>query len=204
MKDNIKENHKKTKIIYKDTKGKFGKNLTDKQFGNLTALSCEGKDNNHCFIWLCKCKCGNLRLVRGYELMRNRITSCEKCVKKQRSSKTKKYHNEKIRNKYCRLKNELCDEWKNNYESFEKYFLKNKYAINNRLVRIDKNKPFSPENILFQPIIKKTINTTKYGTITLYRLSEIENINFETLRHRYMIGIRGDEILKPTRKYKKF
>lgn len=55
--------------------------LTNKQFGLLTALECVGKDSSGHKVWKCQCKCGNIINVRS-----SRLTSLEKtdcgCIKK--------------------------------------------------------------------------------------------------------------------------
>lgn len=53
--------------------------LTGQVFGYLTALECLGK-KNHNVAWLCKCKCGNLKIVTSNNLMSGEVQSCG-CLK---------------------------------------------------------------------------------------------------------------------------
>lgn len=56
----------------------MGRKLIDQtgnRYGSLTVLSLT-KDKNNRTAWLCKCDCGNIKIVRGSDLRGNRITSC--------------------------------------------------------------------------------------------------------------------------------
>lgn len=53
--------------------------LTGQVFGYLTAIECLGK-KNHNVAWLCKCKCGNMKIVASNNLMSGEVQSCG-CLK---------------------------------------------------------------------------------------------------------------------------
>lgn len=53
--------------------------LTGQIFGYLTAIKCLGK-KNHNVAWLCKCKCGNTKIVTSNNLMSGEVQSCG-CLK---------------------------------------------------------------------------------------------------------------------------
>lgn len=53
--------------------------LTGQVFGYLTAIECLGK-KNHNVAWLCKCKCGNTKIVSSNNLMSGEVQSCG-CLK---------------------------------------------------------------------------------------------------------------------------
>lgn len=66
---------------------------TGNRYGFLTVLS-KTKDKNGRTAWLCQCDCGNLKVVRGPDLRKNRITSCAKnclCKGKDETGKTYGY-----------------------------------------------------------------------------------------------------------------
>ena len=50
--------------------------LTDKQFGYLTAKEYIGKDKNNHAIWRCECRCGNFVAVTATHLKTHHTTSC--------------------------------------------------------------------------------------------------------------------------------
>lgn len=52
------------------------KNLTGRRFGELVALSQEGRDAQGRVYWRCACDCGGTKLVRTAHLNRGAVTSC--------------------------------------------------------------------------------------------------------------------------------
>ncbi|BDZ31211.1 hypothetical protein [Lactiplantibacillus brownii] len=68
------------------------KDLTDQQFGHLTAIKPDGKSTDGHTAWLCKCDCGILTHVSGANLQSGGTTSCGHVEKANRDA----YH-EKIR-----------------------------------------------------------------------------------------------------------
>ena len=50
---------------------------TGHKYGALTVLSLT-KDKNNRTAWLCKCDCGNIKIVRGPDLRTGKITTCGK------------------------------------------------------------------------------------------------------------------------------
>ena len=61
------------------------KNLVGKQFNYLTVLEKTDKRKNGAVIWLCQCKCGNLKEVTSGDLNAGRVTSCG-CYNKEKTS----------------------------------------------------------------------------------------------------------------------
>lgn len=52
-----------------------GVNLINKKFGKLTVIDFSHKTNSG-YYWICKCKCGNIKIVLGSHLTHKRIRSC--------------------------------------------------------------------------------------------------------------------------------
>lgn len=50
--------------------------LTGQKFNKLTVIREYGKDKKGNITWLCKCDCGNFKVVRGQELTGNKVKSC--------------------------------------------------------------------------------------------------------------------------------
>lgn len=61
-------------------------NLQNKTFGYLTVESYAGFDKAKNSIWNCKCKCGNLCIVKNHNLKRGSTNSCG-CLRKEMTSK---------------------------------------------------------------------------------------------------------------------
>lgn len=56
------------------------KDRTGDQYGRLTVISHEGKDHRGKHLWLCKCTCGNTKVVVSDNLSSNKSKSCG-CLK---------------------------------------------------------------------------------------------------------------------------
>lgn len=54
-------------------------NLIGSVFNKLTVIDFYGPDEHHNYCWLCKCECGNERIVRSANLTFNRTKNCGKC-----------------------------------------------------------------------------------------------------------------------------
>lgn len=65
-------------------------NLIGKRFGNLVVIEKHGmhvqKFGGKQILWLCKCDCGNTRIVPGTYLTQGIATKCTECIKKSRKS----------------------------------------------------------------------------------------------------------------------
>lgn len=75
------------KQYYKILLPKRAENLQGKTFGDLIALFPVRTYENKRLYWLCKCKCGNIKIVLSTNLVTNKIKSCG-CLR----SKTTKEH----------------------------------------------------------------------------------------------------------------
>lgn len=54
-------------------------NLIGEQFGDLKVIKRDGNYNNGETAWVCKCKCGNVKKFRGYNLRNGLAVSCGAC-----------------------------------------------------------------------------------------------------------------------------
>lgn len=53
--------------------------LTGQQFGKLTVIKRVSNDKNGKTQWLCKCSCGNQKVIRGNDLKSNKQVTCGWC-----------------------------------------------------------------------------------------------------------------------------
>lgn len=145
--------------------------LAGRKYGKLLVLKQAGYNGQGGALWLCKCDCGNEKVVDAHALRRGKTKSCG-CLHKEKMTKMKTTHglhktrlyqvwndmkfrcnSEKSHNykNYGGRGIRVCEEWQNSYESFRTWALANGYdetAIRGicTLDRIDVNGNYEPGN----------------------------------------------------------
>lgn len=122
----------------------------------------------------CVCECGNKTTIRLSHLIRGRISSCG-CIIRTRKGKslsdlyivwnsmnTRCKENYFQADRYFQRGISVCDEWKNNFNSFEEWAKQNDYAKGLQLDRINNDKGYSPGNCRF--VTSKTNNNNRSNT----------------------------------------
>lgn len=164
------------------------KNLVGKKFGRLTVVEISGRTNRQQVTWRCLCECGNYTVVSNTGLQSGNTKSCG-CLKhdilirrnKKGSDPDKKTRLYRIwqRMKY-RCENEqssdykyyggkgvsVCENWKNDFQSFKKWALINGYNDDLTIDRINVNGNYEPSNCKWATMAQQCINTTKNHFIT--------------------------------------
>lgn len=132
--------------------------LTGMRFGRLIVLSLDSINKYRQSLWLCKCDCGNTKIIRGNHLKTKRIKSCG-CLKKEKFSKKhqrlfdiwvamkkrclKKYS---IDYKYYGARGiKICNEWQQ-FEPFYNWAINNGYTDDLTIDRINVNGNYEPNN----------------------------------------------------------
>lgn len=113
------------------------KDRTGDKYGRLTVISHSGKDHRNKHLWLCKCRCGNEKVVVGDNLSSGKSNSCG-CLKAEFLARKG--------NQYGL------------YEDREKALLKVQYS---HLKRRNKNKGFS-DTISLEDFILLSKSPCKY------------------------------------------
>lgn len=131
---------------------------------------------NQASSWRCRCDCGNEKVVLGASLKRGRTTSCGCYQKeKLAENRPKDYskinvkhgdssHRSRVYNIWANMKQRcynpnnpsyhwygekgitICDEWKEDYETFRDWASVSGYADNLTIDRIDSNGNYEPGN----------------------------------------------------------
>lgn len=115
------------------------KDLTGMRFGRLTVCECVGKKASGHSEWVCKCDCGNVRVVDGTNLTRGHTTSCGCVQKKHGKAKTA------IHRKWLTIKKNCCSEW-NDFRIFYQWAIVNGYEDGARIAKKRISEQYSPMN----------------------------------------------------------
>lgn len=112
--------------------------LTGERFGRLVALKHAGRSEKGGTLWLCRCDCGNEKVVFAANLGRKNTTSCG-CERKRVASKRARTHgmrrspeyrtwagmltrctnpNDKSFERYGARGVTVCDRWRHSFENF--------------------------------------------------------------------------------------
>lgn len=172
--------------------------LTGKVFGRLTVIKldhlqkCKNSTKSRSY-WLCKCECGNEKVVRSDCLTTGNTKSCG-CLNKDRSnqithglSRTKIYHmyygmldrcyntSSKAYKYYGARDIKVCESWKNDFKTFYDWGQNNGYEEGLTLERKDVNGNYEPSNCTWIPASEQPNNTRR--NIFLTYNGETKNIN---------------------------
>lgn len=142
--------------------------MIGRRFGRLTVVAKgENPTSSRVAYWICKCDCGNItKPISGTKLRCGETKSCG-CYKNEllieRSTRHGLVHT-RIHTIWSQMKDRcynphsssynhyggrgitICDEWRNNLESFYKWAMENGYTEDLSIDRIDVNGNYSPEN----------------------------------------------------------
>lgn len=140
--------------------------LTGQRFGMWTVIK-SAENLSSSTMWLCKCDCGTVKPVRTYNLRKGTSKSCGCNSHEHLKNRERNYPTDvRIRRLYESWRNMLqrcndihnpgyknyggrgikvCEEWKD-YVTFARWAIKNGYADNLTIDRIDNNKGYCPSN----------------------------------------------------------
>lgn len=162
----------------------MAKNLVGQRFGKLVVIALaekpDGVKNAHRF-WLCKCDCGNTKVVSGSNLGHGTF-GCG-CGRTERKAKThgcashyeynRLYHiwlgikyrcyNSKSKDfkNYGLRGIQMCDEWLHDFPAFQAWALSNGYADNLTIDRIDVDGNYCPGNCRWITVAENNKNKRK-------------------------------------------
>lgn len=188
--------------------------LKGNKYGKLETIKYIGKNGTKQSWWECRCDCGNTKNVRASDLKRGKTKSCG-CIQEEFVSNLNKTHGltgEPLytvwQNIKARCYNEnnpryedwggrgvkMCDEWKDDFESFYSWALGNGYKDGLSIERIDNNGNYEPGNCCWIPNKKQASNTRKNKFV---EINGVRNTMAGWAEH---YGI--DKVLVYKRKYK--
>lgn len=189
------------------------KDLTGKKFGMLTVLKLDHIANKRSF-WLCKCDCGNIKVIRGDCLKsstgRPVTVSCGCYNRNKKSAYIDNRSKDKLYHVYYgilqRCNNPDCTAYKHyggrgikclfeNWESFRDWSLSHGHKEGLTIDRINVNGNYEPKNCRWITIQEQQLNKNRAcdecvveyeGKLyNLTQLAKIVNIKYGTLYYRY-------------------
>lgn len=187
--------------------------LSMQRFDRLVAIKFAGVNDSGA-LWLCRCDCGNEKVVSAKILRSGHARSCG-CLNKECSAKRvvlmnrthghtgtriygiwsgikKRCYNQNANNyvDYGGRGISICDEWQA-FEPFYKWAMSNGYSDELSIDRIDNNGNYCPENCRWatdETQARNRRSTRKYGykgkSLTLAEWGKITGINPQTLSSR--------------------
>lgn len=202
--------------------------FTGQQIGRLTVIQraddIVSPNGRRRTAWLCRCECGKILTVRG-ECLSNtkRQTKSCGCLSADTARELKLTHGSAHTKLYgvwsgmkarCYNVNstayenyggrgiQMCADWRNNYESFEKWAFTNGYSEGLSIDRIDVDGDYTPTNCRWTDATTQARNRRTNRILnfngeehTLTEWAQILNISPKTLFSRLYAGYSVEKIL---------
>lgn len=147
---------------------KYPVDLSGYQFGRLTVMKRAPTDKHHQARWLCKCDCGQTKIVGRQELLNGDTRSCG-CLRSETTAKRHIKHygrrdTPRLYRIWYHMKERcytpsckeyrwygargicVCEEWLNDFAKFREWALTNGYTDKLTIDRIDNDGNYEPTN----------------------------------------------------------
>lgn len=145
-----------------------------KKFSKWTVIEDLGRNKYNKRYMKCRCECGKEAEITLNRLKSGRSTRCRKCGSTKHGLSTDRLHRiwckmlERCYNVNCNvycyygMKGiKVCDEWKNDYETFKVWALKAGYNKELTIDRINTNGNYEPDNCRWATYKQQILNRNK-------------------------------------------
>lgn len=185
--------------------------LTGQRFGKWFVINRAESDKFGHAQWLCRCDCGNEKIVNSTSLKSGRSKNCG-CITKERLTKHNKFNTRLYRilhgmkgrcynSKNDNFKNyggrgiTICQEWLDDFMNFYNWAINNGYSDELSIDRINNDGNYEPSNCRWADVKTQSRNTSRTNLITfnnetmcLRDWAKKLNINESTLNNRIRKG----------------
>jgi len=195
--------------------------MIGKRIGRLVVIAeTDRRDKNGTIYYLCKCDCGNEKLICGKGLRHTNTVSCG-CYNLEKHKKDNPDYKHPLYRDYMSIKErcnnpndkayknygargiKIVDEW-NTFSTFKEWALSNGYQQGLWIDRINNDGNYGPDNCRWATPKEQQNNkrVCVYITVdgkkqTMMQWSEEKGIKYSTLKQRYDKGIRGNDLFAP-------
>lgn len=190
--------------------------LEGMRFGKLTVLAEHPeRDNRGAIMWVCKCDCGNTKIINGNSLRSGRSTTCGCSTRKHGMRNTRLWNIFDGMLKRCYKPSHqwykryggrgivICDEWLKDRGSFFSWALANGYRDDLTIDRIDTNGNYCPENCRWVDMKTQINNRSTTPTVeidgeckTISEWASVTGIAYQTIYRRYKRGEMGSQLIR--------
>lgn len=192
--------------------------LTGRKFYHLTVIE-RAETKNAKTRWKCLCDCGKYTYTITNRLLHGKTRSCG-CSSGERHPLKHNKTNTRLYKIWCNMKKRcfspnckcyyryggrgitVCEEWKNDFQSFYNWSINNGYADNLSIDRINNNKSYSPDNCRWITMKEQSRNKRnnvyiQYGEkkVSLPELCESLNIPYKTAISRYKYAQKAGRLI---------
>lgn len=172
------------------------KDLTNMHFDRLKVLKFDHVNKFGCSYWLCRCKCGKEKVIRGSSLTTGAIRSCG-CLNIELSAKRLNdysfkhgfAHKERLYETWKNMKRRcydtankryanyggkgirVCDAWLHDYSAFRSWALSHGYADNLSIDRVNNDGNYEPSNCRWATAKEQENNMSRNHILTYNGIS---------------------------------
>ncbi len=182
---------------------KYPKDISGLRFGRLTVIEKVGVTNGggrgSKSLWLCKCDCGNEKVILRNSLVSGNTKSCGCLERETKKTMHLKHGMAKTRlwNIWCGIRDRctrpnnhdfaryggrgitICDEWKDDFQTFYDWAMSNGYSDDLTIDRIDVNGNYEPSNCRWATRKEQSRNRNNTIKFSLGEIAEIEGISYQ-------------------------